>query len=227
MAHAYDLNETKSGTTVRWFEKTLDLCVDQEVLDRTGPLGLPALADAGEAWGGIVGVPRIRVTAGMEGACDGYIHWVEPWAGKKETIAYTATSYGPITGELHDTDVYINGDAKWSVMEAPLAAKGTFDFQSVMTHEFGHILGLADDREHKDAVMWPYTPTGKAVAREISEDDAEGVRVAYERDRVFDLRTTAAAVAGCQAAPLAADQSFASCGWVLALCALVARRKRG
>jgi hypothetical protein len=66
------------------------------------------------------------------------------------------------------------------------------DFAAVMTHEFGHVLGLDEGHDDDQATMWPYIRKGEVHQRTLSEDDEHGVTEAYATAAAEAKATTAA-----------------------------------
>jgi hypothetical protein len=112
-------------------------------------------------------------------------------------------------GEIVDADIELNAvDVRWLALEPPPAVfpPGTADFQSVLTHELGHVLGLAhtcdeglfdppleDHRgrrvercrkgETHRSVMYPERGSSPAVQRALSSDEIDGVCDIYPNGR--------------------------------------------
>jgi len=95
------------------------------------------------------------------------------------------------TGEIAESDIYFSRDIPWSVASG--GAAGTFDFQSVATHECGHFLGLGHSGAgimettagrsrllEGSAIMWPFAfPRGTIIGRTLTADDRAGVATVY------------------------------------------------
>ncbi|MEO5617367.1 MAG: Ig-like domain-containing protein, partial [Candidatus Eisenbacteria bacterium] len=76
-------------------------------------------------------------------------------------------------GEIVDADVIVNGAASLSTPTHP----GQFDLQGVMTHEFGHLLGLTHSGV-KDATMY-FVQLPAQDARSLELDDHAALAAAY------------------------------------------------
>ncbi|MCH2108777.1 MAG: M10 family metallopeptidase domain-containing protein [Polyangiaceae bacterium] len=94
-------------------------------------------------------------------------------------IALATVTFDPATGEIWDIDVEIDANQISSSAEG---SNGQADFQSILTHEVGHFLGLEHSRD-PSAVMWPYYSAGDTSKRKITEDDTLGVCTIYPEDR--------------------------------------------
>ena len=78
------------------------------------------------------------------------------------------------TGNLHDTDIHVNGAAyRWSLD----GAGATLDARGVLTHELGHALGLGHSQDPR-ATMYATHPPGTSW-RSLEQDDRDGVSALY------------------------------------------------
>lgn len=97
-----------------------------------------------------------------------------------ETLSLTTLTFRPGTGEVIDSDVEINGEVSWSFTEAaPSQDNGeVYDLQTALTHEVGHMLGLAHSAD-PDSSMYPsYDPISIEI-RTLNADDQAGVCAIY------------------------------------------------
>ena len=86
------------------------------------------------------------------------------------TLALTTVTYGVDTGTIFDADIEINtSQHQVSVLEPP--DPGTYDLQSILTHEAGHFLGLAHATD-TSAVMYAFYQEGAVT---LTDDDIAGV----------------------------------------------------
>lgn len=76
-------------------------------------------------------------------------------------------------GYATEADIDINGDHPWS---NNLTA-GTYDVQNVMTHEIGHLLGLADhyDQQSSEITMYGYSDRQETKKRTLEQADLDGL----------------------------------------------------
>ena len=93
------------------------------------------------------------------------------WPYDPDALAITTVSVDMRTGEVLDADMELNStDFAFSLPdETPTA-----DLLSVLTHEVGHMLGLAHS-DDADATMFAFYNPRSLGIRELSNDDAEGI----------------------------------------------------
>lgn len=103
------------------------------------------------------------------------------WAYKSadNTLAKTTVTFDSVSGEILDADIEINhayneittGDAKVG-----------YDLQSILTHEFGHFIGLDHSLDFDATMNASYDP-GTVELRTPEEDDIGGVCTIYPPGR--------------------------------------------
>jgi hypothetical protein len=94
-------------------------------------------------------------------------------------------------GQILDADIYFNPSDSHILFATPQALAPTpaaYDFESLMTHEFGHFLGFSHSAVW-DAMMYPFAPapgtisgtrpTAQQPDAPLGEDDRAGLRVLY------------------------------------------------
>jgi hypothetical protein len=109
-----------------------------------------------------------------------------------EVLGSTAFTVDEGTGELLESDVFLNSAFPWTV--SPGGQLPRFDVESIAVHEIGHLLGLshsalgeteivgAGDRRviAKRAVMFPIAyPPGNIDDRSLEADDIAGISDIY------------------------------------------------
>jgi hypothetical protein len=183
-ASAYVVRDGADGATLRWPATSLP------VRYRVGVSGLSeddealtaAAVRAFQAWNRAPGSYfRFRYagrTNAVRAAPDGencMIWVVGNWPYKPETIAYT-TAWVDGSGRIVEADIELNAEAfAWS----PFGAASAVDVQNAVTHECGHVLGLAHSLETTEATMFPVILLGEVLKRSLGSDDVEGVRALY------------------------------------------------
>jgi hypothetical protein len=118
------------------------------------------------------------------------------------TLGLTAFTVDRTSGQLVEADVFLNSLFDWST--APAGEPNKFDVQSTLTHEIGHVLGLAHSLLGetelraaggrrvlaKRAVMFPIAfAAGTTLDRALQDDDKAAIAVTYPPSAQF-LRDT-------------------------------------
>jgi hypothetical protein len=129
--------------------------------------------------------------------------WVdEGWDHETATVALTTVTFAPETGEILGADIELNSEGfQFTVRDAGYG----MDLGSTVTHELGHVLGLAhtDDR---DATMTQVQMRGEVDLQTLGADDAEGLCSIYppgasmapcDPDYDFSPRCGGDVVGGC------------------------------
>jgi MYXO-CTERM domain-containing protein len=108
------------------------------------------------------------------------------------TLAKTTVSYDANTGEILDADIEINhayneittepGPTVMSIGPSD-TSHVVYDLQAILTHEFGHFLGLDHSMDPTATMNAAYDP-GTIDLRSIEEDDLGGVCAIYPPKRV-------------------------------------------
>ena len=116
-----------------------------------------------------------------------------PYANAIDTLALTTLIFNADNGEIYDADVEVNTappekqppgvpqppPARWSTTDP---GPTDIDFNSVITHEIGHFLGLS----HSDilgSTMRPSYAAGQTAMASIEQDDVDGVCTALPPNR--------------------------------------------
>lgn len=128
------------------------------------------------------------------------------------TLAVTLVRYEPATGHIVDADVEVAG---WSGLDGSVASAGEGwyytcfepaqstptcsaygqagcvyeDLQNTLTHEAGHLVGLAHPpaiAQYAAVTMYPTAPPREIQKRTLAEDDVEGVCTVYPAGRTLD-----------------------------------------
>jgi hypothetical protein len=185
---AYTLKKTSNGYQIRWNENAISVRFDPRIekLLTHGSVDEAAVM-ASEAWRGYQNVPDILINSDAP-APAGYvtnestngIYIVDPWPYENEKLAVTVTTYDEVTGRLYDADVYINPNVALNIIseDSKKRRSETYDFVSIITHEFGHVLGLGES-EVPTATMWPQIKCNETNKRSLDQDDEDGVEAAY------------------------------------------------
>jgi len=104
-----------------------------------------------------------------------------PYAGQSSVLALTTLTFGVESGTIYDADMEINavpGKVKITTGDTGVA----IDLQSIITHEAGHLLGLAHSSVKGTTMTAVYLP-GTTDFRSLEPDDEAGLCAAYPADR--------------------------------------------
>ncbi len=196
-ADAYMLKKTTNGALVRWAETKIALTVDSSVV-KADMNAADAVRSGADHWNRKdTGAPAVAVTDTTKALEPGYDHvnsvlFRESFAPAGKAIAVTVLTYDDKSGEIVDADIVISGKYEYSTSDQ--IEVGHYDLRHVIAHELGHSLGLGDEAELEDALMFGYTRSGDVSRREPSDDDVEGVTAIYAN------QPAPSASGGCNAA---------------------------
>jgi hypothetical protein len=147
----------------------------------------PSCTDLTFHYGGLESSEKTNLTLPAGAAPDkkNLIMWHEnlwPPPGAEATVtkdmpAITTLVYDETTGVVIDGDIDLNGyHFFWTATDDP--SKAATDIESVVTHELGHVLGLAHSPE-PEATMFAATAQGELKKRTLEKDDMQGVCFIY------------------------------------------------
>jgi MYXO-CTERM domain-containing protein len=102
-------------------------------------------------------------------------HW--PHNDANNTLALTTVTFNPDTGEIYDADMEINSHDQTLTATGPVPANG-YDFESIVTHETGHFLGMAHSGDTRATMFAHYQP-GSTAMRNLTSDDVTGICSVY------------------------------------------------
>ncbi len=108
--------------------------------------------------------------------------WTNLGSSASDTFAQSILTYSTSTGEIADVDIQLNSANAWAIL--PSGQDDPFDFrvdvQAVVTHEVGHLLGLAhENRFGSQVVMFFSDTTGNTTHRTLTSDDRDGLLAIY------------------------------------------------
>jgi hypothetical protein len=109
-----------------------------------------------------------------------------PYANAIDTLALTTLIYDADTGEIYDADVEVNTHE--SAMATDNVGPSDIDFNSVITHEIGHFLGLSHSNTPGSTMRPSYAP-GRTDMASIELDDEQGICAALPPSRATDTES--------------------------------------
>lgn len=97
-----------------------------------------------------------------------------------DTLALTSSVYRVATGQILDSDIDFNGvDHSWSDSDTNVLT----DVENTMTHELGHVLGLAHAPDPA-ATMYAVSGRGDLEKRTLDQDDIDGLCHIYPNNQL-------------------------------------------
>ncbi len=139
------------------------------------------------------------------------------------TLAVTTVVYRRLSGELLDADIDLNAvEHTWTDTDDP--ARAETDVQNTLTHELGHLLGLAHATD-TDATMYAESAPGDLDKRSLAQDDVDGLCFVYPDGLLSPGAPplSSPSLTGCAAGRGASAPVPAS---LVALACVIARRRR-
>jgi hypothetical protein len=231
-----------SGSAVRWWRNRVKITLDASV----GDIG----ADAEDAVRGAFGtwlasgenLPRLdfdlssarrAVTLAPDGENRVYFAPITVPGHENDlaiTLAYTRSD----SGEVTEADLVINARHAFAMLRdegrsAALSSgtttasgcKGTYDVQSVLTHEVGHFFGLGEDTTDRGATMYFSTTPCDLGKRDLSTGDSGEMSNLYATGvpgAGADSEAPGSPVStSCAMRPAPADGAASGLGLILAL----------
>ncbi len=122
-------------------------------------------------------------------------------------LAITVLTYDNVSGRILDADVIFNGSYAFAVLsedgtahsveetagnthpsntdnigheeETEVAVDNIYDLHHVIAHEIGHSVGMNDEMERRDALMYRYSAPNDATMRSPASDDIAGLAELY------------------------------------------------
>ncbi|MEY4513551.1 MAG: hypothetical protein RLZZ450_5673 [Pseudomonadota bacterium] len=188
-ARAYTVKQTESGATVRWHSNAISLRLDPSMQSYFADIPVRGmLSEAAQAWTGLPNVPDLLISDGVPGpkgfdqksGTDNGVYLVQDWQLASSSLAVTVATFETKSGKIVDTDILVNANHPFALLASgPDAPADDFDIRGVLTHEFGHVLGLGESYDVRMATMWPNVARGETHQRDLDEDDQTGVETAY------------------------------------------------
>jgi hypothetical protein len=134
-----------------------------------------------------------------------------------QAIALTTSSFGTKSGRIFGADIELNSDGNHFTLEGDRSPD--FDLLSVLTHEAGHVMGLADLETQGPTMYGHYGGGGDTRPRSLDPDDEAGLCAIYPADRF-------ASDGGCGCRLGAPSPPGSAASLTFAALALFVRRRR-
>jgi hypothetical protein len=188
-AGAYQQVITETGEVVAWPTPNVSFAIDDSL-----PPGWDKQAVEDEVlaskvvWEELECSPLTLEFAGWtsEGTADlfdkqNHLMWVQDdWQFGGALMAITLLEFSKFTGELRDADILVNNNQKTFDVGVVCDGDGfNYDLRNILTHEFGHFVGL----NHSDdvrATMFADAFEGDCAKRDLNPDDIDGFCATYE-----------------------------------------------
>lgn len=183
---AYTLKRTTTGEQIRWTRNQVALRIDPALEHMLGKENVrAAVAMASDSWRGFPGVPDLAIEDGAPTPYDANhrgnaVYLLRDWPFEENQLAVTLVTFEQ-NGKVLGVDVLVNANKSFALLgQTDPAATDHYDIAAVLTHEFGHVLGLDESFDHPEATMWPQIRVGEFHQRVLSVDDEDGVIAVYE-----------------------------------------------
>jgi MYXO-CTERM domain-containing protein len=142
------------------------------------------------------GMPSITVELGQRVRCDAAEYSKDhhnaniivfregewPYPGGDDALGFTRLRFDDDRGELWDADIELNAVSEPLAIGKPLT--GQVDLDSLITHEIGHLLGLAHTLVEDGTMMAGYVK-GSTELRTLAADDIAGICAIYPPERAL------------------------------------------
>lgn len=214
------------GTPLRWPQKCIGYSLQERASAKVDyPTLAPIVAKAFAAWtnascdGNPAGVASFDLGPV---ACDQkeynlvggnanviFFHDDEwPYAGAGNTLALTTLTFNLDDASILDADLEVNGTVDLTTSDGSVQ----FDLQSILTHEAGHMLGIAHSAQAQTTMYIQYGP-GDTSLRTLHPDDAAAICASYPPADTSSCDPTPrrGLATTCDAPPSAEDEGGCSC----------------
>ncbi len=174
---AYSGAQSTGGAQLHWTDSAVSIARDPGApsLTLAGDAVDAALAAACAAWS----VPEARVQLSQSGKpVANTIRFVAAgWPYDANMLAYTVLDAHPLSGVITSATIQLNEQHHRFVAGHDDAE--AYDLQAVLTHELGHVLGLAHSTD-AHATMFASTAPKDETQRVPDADDRAGIAAVYD-----------------------------------------------
>jgi predicted Zn-dependent protease len=177
----------------RWQQSSVTVSVEASV-DQLGTQAFDAVMQAVTAWQNAPGMlPTLVVQRGADDPIGyrrtGKNNNTVRFAPDGDPLANGALAITVITFDAHakqilDADVVLNGEHGFAFFDHDARNEGmaTYDLQNVLTHEFGHLLGLGEDFDDNAATMYAFSQPGETGKRDLEVVDRDSIADLYSQE---------------------------------------------
>jgi len=138
-------------------------------------------------------------------------------------LAITVITFDAHAKQILDADIVLNGEHGFDFYDHDARSEGmsTYDLQNVLTHEFGHLLGLGEEYEDDQATMYAFSQPGEIGKRDLEVIDQDSIAGLYDEPFNPEMQ------AGCGGAAIAGydGQAWIWAGLGLGTLGLLMRRR--
>ncbi len=173
--HAIIQSKTSSGADIHWFTTAPNITLR---LDTSNSLDLntaqvqSALAQSISQFSSSTAV-QFQTSLGSDGTGVSSISFTTTPYFSSGILAVTNVSYNVSSGEIREADILINEQHAYST--SPLATGGIYYLGDVLTHELGHLLGLAHSEVQDSTMIY----TAFRGQWSLSQEDINGLNGVY------------------------------------------------
>jgi hypothetical protein len=198
-AHGFEIRTDEFGQPVKWQRKTIRYQVNPEGNHGLSKAAVNTMISAAtRAWTAHVpgslrfsheGTTNIRRINHEDGA--NVIYFEDEWDQDPGLLALTYL-WSATDGEVIGFDMAINAEHhQWSID----GRESANDLLNTLSHEFGHALAIDHSPFMELATMYPTSPMGEILKRDLWDDDINAVIHLYA-----NFEDAGAVAAGCSAA---------------------------
>ena len=183
-----------AGPSLTWPARTVEWWLDGRLVSR-GPAGAADQVEASfAAWVepacsdfAFRRVGLVTQTALEPGNGRTEVVYAEVWPHNPSALALTTTLFEPSTGIVREADIELNAEHfEFAVLDGRSCSATTLaDLANTLTHEVGHLLGLAHPpavERFATSTMFARSPPCETRKRSLEDDDVEGLCAIYPRD---------------------------------------------
>ena len=217
---------TYRNALVHWTRADVNVHVDPRAADVVGDQLVDVVRAAADTWAVSSEVPVFHVKEARSvselSERDGLV-WVTFGQPEQFTteVALTIATTDAASGEVQRVQVLLNPGVRWGYLASEKERFDRYDLQAVLTHEFGHVLGLDEDEHHGDCTMNPQFRRGQVHQRTLEASDEQSVSELYHQ-----FPPSADERQGCAVTPVASAQAGSWCLPLLVAAALRLSRRR-